>query len=121
MAYDIDFAERLEALVGRDFAATGLLQRTTMFGGLGFLLDNKMCIHVFGDHLVLRVGLKNAVKLLELEHIEEMIHRKRPMAGWISIDTASDIDDGMISDYCALAVNFVMTLPIKKKKPKNTA
>ena len=46
MAYDTDFAERLEALVARDFAATGLLQRTTMFGGLGFLLDGKMCMKI---------------------------------------------------------------------------
>lgn len=116
MAYDIAFAERLEALVGRDFAATGLLTRTTMFGGVGFLLDGKMCIHVFGDHLVLRVGVSNAEELLQHDHIETMIHNKRNMAGWITMDTASDIDDAELSDYCTQAVNFVMTLPAKKKK-----
>ncbi len=118
MAYDVNFAERLEALVGRDFAATGLLQRTTMFGGVGFLLDGKMCIHVFGDYLVLRVGAKTAAEMFKLDHVEEMIHNKRAMTGWVSINTASDIDDTRLSDYCAKAVDFVMTLPAKKKKEK---
>ncbi|HAI14757.1 MAG TPA: hypothetical protein DCM28_23830 [Phycisphaerales bacterium] len=58
MAYDEGLAERLDVLLDD---VPGLVV-THMFGGYGFLHNGNMCVGIWKDSLVIRIGIEAAKK-----------------------------------------------------------
>ena len=50
--YGAGLAERLHDLVGGMFE----MELATKFGGYGFLMNDHMCVFIWGDQLVIRIG-----------------------------------------------------------------
>ena len=61
MAYDEGLAERLDVLLDD---VPGLVV-THMFGGYGFLHNGNMCVGIWKDSLVIRIGIEAAKKKLK--------------------------------------------------------
>jgi TfoX/Sxy family transcriptional regulator of competence genes len=53
---DAGLAERLHDLVGGMFK----MELAKMFGGYGFLMNGHMCVFIWGDRLVIRIGEASA-------------------------------------------------------------
>ncbi|WP_300674449.1 TfoX/Sxy family protein [Soonwooa sp.] len=52
MAYDINLADRIREYLS-EIPNLNIIEKK-MFGGLAFLVDEKMCVNVSGDNLMLR-------------------------------------------------------------------
>lgn len=81
MAYDEKLADRVrEAL-----ADVPRVEEKKMFRGVTFMVDDKMCISVSGDELMLRLDPDITEKLAEENGTRPMVHGGRHMKGFIYI------------------------------------
>ncbi|MBX2853236.1 MAG: TfoX/Sxy family protein [Phycisphaeraceae bacterium] len=113
MHSDPKLVERLEALLdGR-----GLEQRT-MFGGICFFLNGNMCVGVWHNDLIARIGVDAAEEFVGDEHAKVMDLTGKPMRGWMQIEPPGIESERSINDWIDLAVDFVSTLPKKQKKKR---
>ncbi|MCA9786816.1 MAG: TfoX/Sxy family protein [Candidatus Delongbacteria bacterium] len=109
MAFDAVLAKRLEKLLGSHPG----MRETRMFGGFGYLYQGNMCVGVWRDCLILRVGLDSAARLLEEPGVRPMDITGKPMKGWVLVEPAGLEDAGDFQRQVSLALDFVRTLPAK--------
>ena len=106
MAYDPGLAERLEGVLrGRP----GFEQKK-MFGGIGWLLNGNMCVGVYKEWLITRVGESAGAKLFKEKHAKPMDITGKPMKGWAMIAPAGVAQDRDLKRHTELAIAFVRTL-----------
>ena len=88
MAYDTTLADR-----ATDFFTSKRVSFYTkrMFGGLCYMVNEKMCIGVMSDRLMLRLGTEIAEAVADAEGVLPMDFTGRPMPGFIYV-TAETLD-----------------------------
>lgn len=110
MAYDERLAARLRELLGdRDDVA-----EKRMFGGAAFLVGGHLAVcasHTGG--LLARVDPQDAEDLNRDPHVEPMVMRGRPMAGWLRVADEAIGDHTALEGWVARSVAFVERLPPK--------
>jgi hypothetical protein len=84
-----------------------------MFGGIGWLLNGNMCVGVYKDWLITRVGESAGTKLLKEKHVKPMDITGKPMKGWAMIAPEGVAEDADLQWHTELAIAFVKTLPRK--------
>ncbi len=109
MPYDRGLAERLEEILAHH---DGLLQKK-MFGGIGWLLNGNMCVGVYRDCLIIRVGESAAERIVGADHVRPMDITGRPMKGWAMVVPEGIAEDAVLLRHVALALDFVRSLPAK--------
>ena len=109
MPYNADLAERLSKLM----AGRSELEPRKMFGGICFMLNGNVCLGVYKDFLILRVGPRNSAKLLRKLFAKPMDITGKPMKGWIMVSRAGWSDEKELKQMSQLALSFVETLPPK--------
>jgi len=116
VAFDEALAGRIrEQLVGR----CGISERK-MFGGIAFMLDDKMFAGVIKDDLMVRVDPQTFATALTEPHVREMDFTGRPMQGYHYVAYAGLATDEALARWLDFARSWVATLPAKPaKKPKN--
>ena len=89
-----------------------------MFGGLCFMVDNKMCLGILKEEIMARVGPDAYDECLQKEHCREMDFTGRAMKGYVYISPDGiDMDDDL--EYWVqktLDFNPLAKASIKKKK-----
>ena len=109
MPYDPGLADRLEdVLRGRP----GFEQKK-MFGGIGWLLNGNMCVGIYKEWLITRVGESAGAKLFKEKHAKPMDITGKPMKGWAMIASERVAHDTDLKRHTELAIAFVKTLPSK--------
>ena len=114
MPFDEGLAVRLESFFGTHPDLT----ETRMFGGFGYLHRGNMCIGIYKEYLILRVGIPAAEQLLNEEHVSPMDITGKAMKGWAKVAPEGTAEDEELRRYCRCAIDFVATLPPKPKKKK---
>ncbi len=109
MAYDPELSARLATHV----AGRRGMDEKKMFGGIGWLLHGNMCVGVYKEWLVIRVGIEAAEQLLQEDHVKEMDITGRAMRGWAMVSPDGWNDDNELKRYVDAAFDFVRTLPPK--------
>ncbi len=109
MPYDEHLAERLTPLL------TGKpgFEQKKMFGGIGWLCHGNMCVGIYKEFLITRVGLEAAETLLQEPHVRPMDITGKVMKGWLMIAPAGVTRDLELKRHVELASHFVKTLPAK--------
>jgi hypothetical protein len=109
MPYDAGLAARLEELVRgrRGF------EHKKMFGGIGWMLNGNMCVGVYKEWLIARVGESAGAKVFKERHAKPMDLTGKPMRGWAMIAPEGVAQDRDLKRYTELAIAFVKTLPCK--------
>jgi TfoX/Sxy family transcriptional regulator of competence genes len=94
MAYDVDLAERIRAVVQTE---PGLTEKS-MFGGLAFLIDGNMAVSASSrGGLLLRVDPAKTESLASEPHVGRFEMRGREMDGWLRVDAvAVEGDDDLL-------------------------
>ena len=109
MAYDPGLAARLESLLsGRPG-----YQQKKMFGGIGWMLNGNMCVAIYKDWLIARVGADAEKRILSTPHTKQFDITGKPMKGWVMIGLEGIDADEDLERYVQLAESFVKTLPRK--------
>ena len=109
MPYDPGLAERLEEIL-RGHAG---FEQKKMFGGIGWLLNGIMCVGVYKEWLIARVGEFAGAKLFKEKHAKPMDITGKPMKGWAMIAPEGIAQDADLKRNTELAIAFVKTLPGK--------
>lgn len=109
MPYDESLAARVRPLV---INRRGFVEKR-MFGGVGFLLAGNMCVGVWKEFLIVRVGPAAYGAALARPHVLEFDITGRPMKGWVMVEPAGLRRDSELSEWVAAAVDFVSELPAK--------
>ena len=85
-----------------------------MFGGIGWMLNGNMCVGVYKDFLIIRVGEERAALLSGETGISPMDITGKPMKGWLKVAPNGYEDDNALKRYAKAAIDFVKTLPTKE-------
>ena len=109
MAYNENTAERVRKKLARRRG----LEEKKMFGGIGFLLNGNMCVGVWKEFLILRVGANGYEAALAEPFTKEFDITGRSMKGWVMVEPDGFADDVSLSEWVQQAVAFVKTLPAK--------
>lgn len=94
MAYSEYLADRVRrSLKGLN----STYEERKMFGGMCFLVDEKMCVGIINDDLMVRIDPVNQEDFLKEDGVRIMDFTKRPMKGYLyvapdCIDMDNDLD-----------------------------
>ena len=108
-SYDESLARRVRHLLARK---PGVVEKR-MFGGLAFLVNSNMCVGIWKDSLIARLGPEQAAVALRQPGASEFDVTGRPMRGWVMIDAAQLADDVELDDWIGQCLRFVRSLPAK--------
>jgi len=107
MAYDVELADRIRALVQ---AEPGLTEQR-MFGGLAFLIQGNMAVGASGQGgLLLRVDPAATESLISEPHVRRFEMRGREMDGWLRIDAEAVASDDDLRAWVSHGVTYARSL-----------
>ena len=86
-----------------------------MFGSVCFLLNGKMCVGVWKNSLIARLGTEQEAEALLDPHVKKMDLTGKPMKGWVLVEPDGVENDEQLSGWIEQAIKFVRTLPQKQK------
>lgn len=117
MAYDEHLGDRINiqlTQLGADF------YEKKMFGGLCFMVNEKMCVGIVKETLMVRIDPELEAKLKEKEGVQDMTFTGRPMKGYLyvspnAIDTEEDL-----AYYLEKALEFNPKAKMSKKRVKKS-
>jgi TfoX/Sxy family transcriptional regulator of competence genes len=109
MPFDATIADRVRPLMAR---RAGFAEKK-MFGGVGYLLDGNMCVGVWKEFLIVRVGPEAYEDALAKRGVQEFDITGRPMKGWVMVDPSGVRGDIELAQWVEQAVSFVRMLPRK--------
>lgn len=109
MAYDEGLAQRVRVALRR---RQGFAEKK-MFGGVGFLLRGNMCVGVWKEWLIVRLGPDMGESALREPHVRPFDITGRAMRGWAMIAPEGVEDDNELKRWIRAAAEFVAELPAK--------
>lgn len=87
-----------------------------MFGGLCYMVNEKMCVGIIKDELMVRIGEEKYTKALKMKGCKEMNFTGRPMKGYVYLEPeAVDLEDDL-EYWLQLALDFNPKAKSSKKK-----
>ena len=94
MAFDELLADRIKINLSEKKIR---YREVKMFGGLCFMVDEKMCIGIMKDSLLARIDPEDKDVLIENKNCSEMKFTGRPMKGFILVSPDGiDLDEDLI-------------------------
>ncbi|MEO7658670.1 MAG: TfoX/Sxy family protein [Pyrinomonadaceae bacterium] len=115
MAFDEILGERIKTQL--DQMGTKHVEKR-MFGCLGFMIADKMCIGVVNNELMLRVLPERIEKVLLTPNVRPMDFTGRPTKGFVFIEPEGFVNDEDLSNWVDIAVEFGKFGVVKSKKKK---
>jgi hypothetical protein len=112
MAYDERVANRIrEALANQP-----LVEEKTLFQGLAFMVDDKLCVCVRNDVLLCRIGPDEYEATLEMNGVEPMIMNGRVANGYVYVSPQGYASREAFDSWIAKCVAFNKVAKSSKKK-----
>ena len=115
MAYDEKLAGRVRLLL----KARKKISEKRMFGGLAFMLRDKMCCGVLNQDFVARIGPNAYESALEAPHVRPMDFTGRPLKGYVYVGPRATSSDRVLKTWVDRSVEFTSSLPEKKPRKAN--
>lgn len=110
MAYDVELADRIRAVVQDE---PGLTEQR-MFGGLAFLMRGNMAVAASSQGgLLLRVDPAQTELLISEPHVRRFEMRGRAMNGWLRVDADAVETDEKLRRWVGQGVDYARSLPAK--------
>jgi TfoX/Sxy family transcriptional regulator of competence genes len=111
MAYDEDLADRVRQIL----SPSRKLREQKMFGGIGFMVDDKMVAGVHGPDLIVRVPAEEHDAAAKEQGAGPMTMGGRTSKGFLFIDPTGTKSAASLKKWVKRSEAFVATLPAKKK------
>jgi TfoX/Sxy family transcriptional regulator of competence genes len=121
MAYNEKLADRIREMI----AETGAnIEEKKMFGGLCFMVNDKMCVGVEKERLMVRLDPANYEEVMEKEGCKPMDFTGKVMKGYVFVDVDALNTKKKLSYWVGLALEYNKivrrTLRVKSSKKKQT-
>jgi TfoX/Sxy family transcriptional regulator of competence genes len=106
--YNEDLAARVRAALARRKNIT----EKKMFGGVGWLLNGNLCVGVWKESLIARLGEDYSLALRE-PHVREFDITGKSLTGWVMIALSALATAEALHEWVNRCIAFVRTLPAK--------
>lgn len=113
MAYNEKMADRVRELINETRAIS---EEKKMFGGLCFMVDDKMCIGVEKDRLMIRLDPLKYEEVLEKEGCRPMDFTGKVMKGYVFVDVGALTTRKKLEYWVSLALEYNKIAKASKKK-----
>jgi TfoX/Sxy family transcriptional regulator of competence genes len=115
MAYNEYLAER----ISNKLLENGVLfLEKRMFGGLAFMIEEKMCIGVVKEEIMVRVVESKYESWMEHKHTKPMQFTGKTMKGFLFVEEPGFQSDKDLQQWIDLAIEFSKLGIVKSKKKK---
>ncbi len=116
MAYDEKLADRVREVIA---SVEKNVEEKKMFGGLCFMVNDKMCVGVRNDSLMIRIGPDNYEEALEKEGCRPMEFTGKALVGFVYVDEEALNTKKKLEHWMKIALEYnKIAKPSKKKKAK---
>ena len=113
MAYN----EKLANMTRELFSLSGnKTEEKTMFGGLCFMVNGKMCVGVEKDRLMVRLDPARYDEVMEIEGCKPMDFTGRVMKGFVFVDADVLKTKKKLDHWIRLALEYNKVVKVAKKK-----
>lgn len=116
MAYSEALAERVRAVLTN---VDHHIEEKRMFGGLAFLVNEKMCINVGEERLMFRTDPVLREELAAKDGCEAVFMRGREYKGYFYVSEDALADEGEFEYWVNLALDFNKRAKSSKRKKEN--
>jgi TfoX/Sxy family transcriptional regulator of competence genes len=113
MAYDEKLADRTREMIA---LTQKNVEEKKMFGGLCFMVNDKMCIGVEKERLMLRIGPERYDEAMEKEGCQPMDFTGKVMKGYVFVDADAVTTKKKLEYWVALALEYNKIAKASKKK-----
>jgi len=114
MAYNEKLADRAREIIA---ATHNITEEKKMFGGLCFMVNDKMCVGIESERVMLRIGPDGFEEALEKEGCQPMDFTGKIMKGYVFVDADVLKTKKQLNYWLQLALAFnAKAKPSKKKK-----
>lgn len=115
MPYNEDIYLRIKKLL---ILKNIIFEDKKMFGGVAFMLKDKMCFGVINNQIMLRVLDIHYEKLLEENHYKPMNFTGKTMKGFLFVDEEAFKNDSALFQILEYGIEFSIKGVLKSKKKK---
>lgn len=115
MAYDEKMADQVRELIAEKHKN---IEEKKMFGGLCFMVNDKMCVGVEQERLMVRLDPARYDKVMEKEGCKPMDFTGKLMKGFVFVDKSALNTKRKLSYWIDLALEYNKTAKASKKKKK---
>jgi TfoX/Sxy family transcriptional regulator of competence genes len=114
MAYDQALADRVRSVIGRTHQN---VEEKRMFGGLCFMVNDKMCVGVEKERLMVRLDPALTDEVMRRPGVKPMDFTGRVMKGFVFVDAATLAEDEELEYWLNLALDYnKIAKPSRKRK-----
>ena len=114
MAYDEALADRVRSLIGRTHSN---VEEKRMFGGLCFMVNDKTCVGVEKERLMVRLDPALTAEVMQRPGCKPMDFTGRVMKGFVFVDASTLAEDGDLKYWLKLALDYnKIAKPSRKRK-----
>jgi TfoX/Sxy family transcriptional regulator of competence genes len=114
----VAYNEKLEGRISKLLKSKKGIIKKKMFGGVAFMLKDKMFCGIVKDDLMLRVMLDKFESLLKKPNAREMDFAGRPMKGFLYISPDGFKTDKQLMNWIEYGIEYAIKSPPRKKKKK---
>ncbi|MBL7703657.1 MAG: TfoX/Sxy family protein [Ferruginibacter sp.] len=115
MAYNEKLADRVRELIALTHKIT---EEKKMFGGLCFMVNDKMCVGVESERLMVRLNPDLYDEVMEKEGCTPMDFTGKIMKGYVFVDIDALNTKKKLDYWIQLALDYNQTARASKKKTK---
>jgi TfoX/Sxy family transcriptional regulator of competence genes len=112
MSYDENLANR----VRERLANLPVIEEKEMMGGLTFMVNDKMCVGIIKDEMMCRIDPEFHETAVEMTGCRTMDFTRKPMKGWIMIDSSGMRTPRELDYWINLALEFNSKAKSSRKK-----
>lgn len=113
MAYNEKLADRTRAIIAQTHKK---VEEKKMFGGLCFMVNDKMCVGVEKERLMLRIGPEIFDEVIQKEGCTPMDFTGKVMKGFVFVSEEVLNTQKKLDYWIQLALAYNKIAPISKKK-----
>ncbi len=115
MAYNEKLAERVREMIGNSGKK---FEEKKMFGGICFMVNDKMCAGVDKDQLMVRLDPGLVEQVVEMEGCSQMEMAGKPMKGFVWVEGGALGTKTKLQYWLDLALDYNPVAKTSKKKKK---
>ena len=114
MAYDTQLADNIRELLSDKH--TIMAEEKQLFGGLAFMVNDKMCINVSGDNLMCRFDPAMQEQISEMPGFQPMIMKGKEMIGYCYVNPSGFKSKKELMFWVNLCLDYNPKARSSKKK-----
>jgi TfoX/Sxy family transcriptional regulator of competence genes len=114
MSYNEKFADKIREIISLSHKN---IEEKKMFGGLCFMVNDKMCVGVESERLMIRLDPEKYDEVIEKEGCSPMDFTGKVMKGFVFVDLSALTTKKKLEYWLDLALEYnKIARPSKKKK-----